>query len=371
MSKQKDNLEIIELTEQSIESMVYFIRGQKVMLDLDLARIYGYETKDFNRQVKNNIGKFPDDFMFQLSKAEATEVLRCKNSTLKSKDNYTPRESMQSSWCKNSTLNNDNDIFEEEKTLNESEKVLWSKKSTLNKSGNSRGFNIKYLPYAFTEQGIYMLMTVLKGELATNQSKALIRLFKKMKDYIVESNNLINANEIIKLTSKVYSNSFRLTEVEKKLDVVMDNFIDPSTYKHFLFLDGERLEADIAYQKLYSLANKSLIIVDDYLSIKTLELLKAVNNGVYIYLFSDNKSKNKLTGSFVKDFMNETGNIVVTKPTNGRFHDRYIVIDYATDNEHIYHCGSSSKDTGNKISTIKEIEDSFAYKKIFEDILNS
>ena len=371
MSNNLKELETIELTEENIESLIYFIRGQKVMLDFDLARIYGYETRYFNRQVKNNIGKFPDDFMFRLSKAEAMEVLWCKNSTLKSKDNYTPREPIQSSWCKNFTLNNDDDIFEEEKPLNESEKVLRSKKSTLNKSNNLRGYNIKYLPYAFTEQGIYMLMTVLKGELATNQSKALIRLFKKMKDYIVESNNLINVNEIIKLTSKVNSNSVRLIEVEKKLDVVMDNFIDPPTYKHFLFLDGEKLEADIAYQKLYSLANKSLIIVDDYLSIKTLELLKVVKDGVYIYLFSDNKSKNKLSGSFVKDFMNETGNMIVTRPTYGRFHDRYIVIDYATDNEHIYHCGSSSKDTGSKISTIKEIEDSFAYKKIFEDILNS
>ena len=322
MSNNLKELETIELTEENIESLIYFIRGQKVMLDFDLARIYGYETKAFNQQVKNNIEKFDNDFMFQLSKAEATEV-------------------------------------------------LWSKKLTLNKSGNKTGMHLKYLPYAFTEQGIYMLMTVLKGELATNQSKALIRLFKKMKDYIAESNNLINANEIIKLTSKVNSNSVRLTEVEKKLDVVMDNFIDPPMYKHFLFLDGEKLEADIAYQKLYSLANKSLIIVDDYLSIKTLELLKAVNNGVYIYLFSDNKSKNKLSGSFIKDFMNETGNVIVARPTNGRFHDRYIVIDYATDNEHIYHCGSSSKDTGSKISTIKEIEDSFAYKKIFEDILNS
>ena len=358
-------LETIELTEENIESMVFFIRGQKVMLDFDLARIYGYETRYFNRQVKNNIGKFPDDFMFRLSKAEATEVLWCKNSTLKSKDYYTPRESIQSSWCKNFTLNNDNDL---ENVTNQSS---WSKKLTLNKSNNLRGYNIKYLPYAFTEQGIYMLMTVLKGELATKQSKALIRLFKRMKDYIVESNNLIDVNGIIKLTNKVNSNSIRLTEVEKKLDVVMDNFIDPSTYKHFLIMNGEKLEADIAYQKLYSLANKSLIIVDDYLSIKTLELLKAVNNGVYIYIFSDNKSKNKLSGSFVKDFMNETGNIIVTRPTNGRFHDRYIVIDYATDNEHIYHCGSSSKDTGSKISTIKEIEDSFAYKKIFEDILNS
>ena len=89
MPKQKDNLEIIELTENNIESMVYFIRGQKVMLDFDLARIYGYETKRFNEQVKNNIDKFPDDFMFQLSKAEATEVLWSKKSTLNKSGNKT------------------------------------------------------------------------------------------------------------------------------------------------------------------------------------------------------------------------------------------------------------------------------------------
>ena len=371
MSNDVNELETIELTEENIESMVYFIRGQKVMLDFDLAKIYGYETRYFNRQVKNNIEKFDNDFMFQLSKAEATEVLWCKNSTLKSKDNYTPRESMQSSWCKNFTLNNDNDIFEEEKTLNESEKVSRSKKSTLNKSNNLRGHNIKYLPYAFTEQGIYMLMTVLKGELAIKQSKALIRLFKKMKDYIVESNNLLNINGVIKLTNKVERHEKEIKDVKKQLEAIMDNFIDPSTYKHFLIMNGEKLEADIAYQKIYARAKKSILIVDDYINIKTLELLKSVKKGVYIYIFSDNKAKNKLSGSFIKDFTNETGNVIVVRPTNGRFHDRYIVIDYATDNEHIYHCGSSSKDTGSKISTIKEIEDSFAYKKIFEDILNS
>ena len=75
---EKEETNIIELTEESMESMVYTIRGQKVMLDYDLARIYGYETKNFNRQVKNNIVKFPEDFMFQLSKAEAAEVLWCK-----------------------------------------------------------------------------------------------------------------------------------------------------------------------------------------------------------------------------------------------------------------------------------------------------
>ena len=76
--------EIAIITEEQMEKLIHEIRGQKVMLDADLARIYGYETKNFNRQVKNNIEKFPDDFMFQLTKEEA---LRCKNFTLNEKGN--------------------------------------------------------------------------------------------------------------------------------------------------------------------------------------------------------------------------------------------------------------------------------------------
>lgn len=131
------------LTEDKIKNMVYEIRGQQVMLDFELAEIYGYETKNFNRQVKNNIEKFDDDFMFQLTDEEWNN-LRCKNFT--------------SSW------------------------------------GGTR-----YLPYAFTEQGIYMLMTVLKGELAIKQSKALIRMFKRMKEYILENIFLINHRELARL----------------------------------------------------------------------------------------------------------------------------------------------------------------------------
>ena len=124
------------------------------MLDADLAEIYGYSTKDFNRQVKNNIEKFDKDFRFQLTNSEIEELSRCK-------------------FC---TLN----------TESENNSASRSKISSLNSS--RRGTNIKYAPYAFTEQGIYMLMTVLKGEQATAQSKALIRLFKQMKDYIAAEN---------------------------------------------------------------------------------------------------------------------------------------------------------------------------------------
>ena len=135
------------IDETLLKSRIYTIRGVKVMLDADLAEIYGYTTKRFNEQVKNNIEKFDEDFRFQL-------------------------------------------------TLKEAETCSRSKISSLN--NNRRGTNIKYAPYAFTEQGIYMLMTVLKGERATAQCKALIRLFKQMKDCIVENQQLIGVDELRK-----------------------------------------------------------------------------------------------------------------------------------------------------------------------------
>jgi len=227
-----NNNEIIvpELNNETIESMIYEIRGVKVMLDFDLAKIYGYTTKTFNQQVKNNIVKFDSDFMFQITKDEF---------------NY----------------------------------ILWSKKLTANNISKTRS-----LPYAFTEQGIYMLMTVLKGELAVKQSKTIIRLFKQMKDYLVESNNLLSSDELLKLTSKVYSNEKSIEmlkndnkTIKKKLEIVMDNFIDPNKFKHFLILDGCRIEADLAYQEIYKNALKSIYIIDDYIDIKTLQLLKICN----------------------------------------------------------------------------------------------
>ena len=210
----KQEIEIIELTQENMELMIYEIRGQKVMLDFDLARIYGYETKRFNEQVKNNIEKFPDDMMFKLNKEE-------------------------------------------------SEKILWPKKSALNKRENKTGMHFKYYPYAFTEQGIYMLMTVLRGELATKQSLALIRLFKQMKDYIIENRVLLDSTDLIKMTKTIDKHSRDIKTIKHDLKEVMSNFIDPNTYKHFLIMNGENIEADVAYQTIYQLSKRSIVIIDD------------------------------------------------------------------------------------------------------------
>ena len=158
------------IDEDLLKSRIYTIRGVKVMLDADLAEIYEYSTKDFNRQVKNNIEKFDEDFRFRLN-SEEFEILKSKIWTSSDEYKVEPQGILR---CKNCT-SSDRDKLEPQK-------ILRSKKSA------SSWGDVRYAPYAFTEQGIYMLMTVLKGEQATAQSKALIRLFKQMKDYIAAEN---------------------------------------------------------------------------------------------------------------------------------------------------------------------------------------
>ena len=318
MSDQEKSL--VVLTQESIQNRIYLIRGQRVMLDADLAEIYGYETKRFNEQVKNNIEKFDEDFRFQLTKNEL-ENLRSKFST--------------SSW------------------------------------GGSR-----YLPYAFTEQGIYMLMTVLRGDLATRQSKALIRLFKQMKDYIVENQDVLGTKALLQLATQTNQNTKDIAEIKdtmatkEDLKKVMDNFVDPDTYKHFLILDGKKVEADLAYGKIYKSAKKSIDVVDNYISLKTLELFLSAKDTVEITLFSDNlHNHSRLTASMLKDFLQEYPKIhLQLKTTGGKYHDRYIAIDYGTEQEVIYHCGASSKDAGSKITSILKIDDTSLYRSVFNEL---
>lgn len=322
----EENKEIVIVDNKTIQEKIYLIRGQKVMLDSDLAEIYGYETKNFNRQVKNNAEKFEgEDFMFQLTENEF-ENLRCKNFT--------------SSW------------------------------------GGSR-----YLPNAFTEQGIYMLMTVLRGELAIRQSRALIRTFKQMKDFIIENQDFIGSKELVQIAIQTNQNTNDIAEIKSQmatkedLKKVMDNFIDPDTYKHFLLMNGDKIEADVAYTKIYKSAKKSIYVIDNYIGLKTLELLRAAKDNVEIIVFSDNvKNKDMLTKNILNDFIRDYPNINLKMKVAGKkYHDRYIAIDYGTENEAFYLCGASSKDAGNKISSITKIEESSKdmYHTMFGGMLNN
>ena len=326
--------EIIIHNENDLRSKIYTIRGMRVMLDFDLAEIYGYETKNFNRQVRNNIEKFDEDFMFQLNEYEFS-FLRCKNFTSKTE---------------------------------------------------TRGGR-QYFPYAFTEQGIYMLMTVLRGDLAIKQSKILIRLFKTMKDFIIERENLIGSDEVARLaiqtsqnTKDIAENTKDIARIDQKLvnmttkdDVVkiIEDFSNHEIKKDFLFLNGKSVEADLAYQQIYAEAKETIFVIDNYIGLKTLVLLKTAKKDVKITIFSDN-IHHGLHKKELDDFIKEYPQISVSfKKTNGILHDRYIILDFGTENEKIYHCGASSKDAGNKVCSISTTADNAIYKPLIENLLTN
>jgi len=313
--------DILIVDENSLRDKIYIIRGMQVMLDFDLAKIYGYTTKAFNQQVKNNIEKFPADFRFRLTNDE--------NDNLRS-NNFT------SSW------------------------------------GGTR-----YLPYAFTEQGVYMLMTVLKGELATMQSIALVRLFKKLKDHIFEKNILISEKKIIDITEKVVKNSDDIKDIKDKMvsksdiSVFMRLFDSGIRDEDFLILDGKPFNADIVYQSIYSKAKKSVIVIDDYIGVKTLRYFVHAPANVTFTVVSDNKGGCPLRLSELKDFQAEyPGRNITFLQSRGKLHDRYIILDSGRSMK-VYHCGASSKDAGKRITTITRIKGVEEYRDLAKILLGN
>jgi hypothetical protein len=235
------------------------------------------------------------------------------------------------------------------------------------KNFTSRWGGTRKMPYAFTEQGIYMLMTVLKGELAVSQSKNLIRLFKQMKDYIIQRQHVLPTTELLALTTQTHNNTEEIRQIKQQvndLTVVINDFTDKNIKKDYLFYNGQTVEADIAYSEIYSYAEKTIHIIDNYISLKTLVLLKSVAAGVKVTIFSDNANHGLHQTEFI-DFRNKYPHVdVELRSSGGIYHDRYIFIDYATPNEMIFHCGGSSKDGGKRVSSISRVEDTVLYQNI-------
>lgn len=296
------------ITTDAIRSKVYILRGQQVMLDQDLAEIYGYQVKNLNQQVKRNLTRFPEDFMFQLTKEEV--------------------ELVKSQFVTSRNIN----YFE-------------------GQEGGRRK-----LPYAFTEQGIYMLATVLRGELAEQQSIFIMRTFREMRHYISQNQQFVTRNEMELLTAKVGTITERQDRMEKRVEfiqkdvtILADNFITDKDKKDFVIYKGQKLEADVAYIEIYQQANKSIYVVDDYMNAKSLQHLSQKADGVEVVLFTENGKGGRgfLTNSLVTDFQNEYPTIRI-KP-NPDCHDRLIILDYGEKTELVYHCGASSKDAGKKL----------------------
>lgn len=321
----------IMLAENNLRDKIYTIRGQKVMLDYDLAEIYGYTTSAFNQQVKRNIDKFEEDFMFQLTRGEV-------------------------------------EFLYHRQPVSISQNVISIQTKGM-KGGRSKPI------YAFTESGIYMLMTVLKGKLATRQSRTLIRTFRNMKDYILETKNTLAERDNLSLVAKMVDNTKDIVKVQNKIkeidnkvnkltndmvNVVRKSDIPPvfldfnktAETREYLILNGEPIKAKDAYMEIYKHAKHRIYIVDNYISIKTLHLLQIVKQNLEIVFFTDN-ANHYLRKSDLIDFQTERPDLKLTFiKTNQTIHDRFIILD----DTKVYLTGGSSKDAGKRMSMILEID---------------
>ena len=332
MARKSKNIDVVAaspLVATGVEKMILVIRDKQVLLDRDLATLYGVATKVLNQAVKRNAERFPERYCFQLRPQEYM-FLRSQSVT--------------------------------------------SKKET-------RGGR-QYLPYVFTEQGIAMLSAVLRSETAVRVSIAIMDAFVAMRRYMLENGDV--SSRLVRVEGKEIEQDRRLLEHDHKIDSlfeamdrretdlkkVMENIIDPSTYRHFLILNGRKLEADVAYAQIYGMAKKSVLIVDNYVDIKTLNLLRNVHEGVSILIASDLYGRTSVTDDMLNDFRAAMPGISIDKVSAlHKFHDRYILVDFKTKSEKLYHCGASSKDAGNKITTIVRLDDVDAYRNMFEELL--
>ncbi len=291
-----------ELANEDIKKLIYTIRGKQVMLDSDVAMLYHYETKNVNKAVKRNIDRFPEEFCFQLTENEF-QTLRFQ---------------------------------------------IGTSKQNLEINDEFRGGR-RYLPYAFTEQGIAMLAGILKSDIAVKVSINIIKSFIEMRKFIS-----LNGQIFERLTNMEY----KLLEYDKKFDEVFNQLQLEDNIKQRIFFDGQIYDAYSIIVDIIKKANNKILIIDNYIDDSVLKMLtKKKSNTEVVILTSD---KSKIDNLDIKKFNKEYPILKVAK-TN-KFHDRFIIID----NKEMYHLGASIKDLGKKCFAINRIED----MEIIEKIIN-
>ena len=279
--------ELLVNDESTIEDMIYEIRGKQVMLDSDLARLYkcANGTKTINLAVKRHINRFPERFMFRLTRDEYYKILRFQSETI------------------------------------ELEQGKYS----------------KYLPYVFTEQGIAMLATVLRTEVAEEISIKIMDAFVTLRHYI--SDNLLEQkyinNQVFKNTEdiKLLQKSFKKFEEKRK-----DNEI---------YFNGQIYDAYSKIHDIFKDATKSLVIIDAYADNTILDIIKRLNINIVIIT----QPNNLLTKQDIEKYNKQYYNLKVIFDND--FHDRYFILDKSI----VYHCGASINRIGYKTFSINLIND--------------
>ena len=312
MAKQTQK-ELILTTEQTtnnqllqIEPLIRIIRGQQVLLDSDLAILYGVETKRLNEQVKRNIERFPDDFMFQLTKVE---LINLKSQIA---------------------------------TLNTENHSLRSQNATI----DNRGRHAKYLPYAFTENGIAMLSSVLRSPIAIQVNIRIMRAFTAMRQFIASNAQIfqrLNVMEQNQLAIVAHQ-----TETDHKLEEVFRLLDSGNVQPHQgIFYDGQIFDAYTFINDRIREATTRIILIDNYIDDSVLTMLAKRADKVAATICTKKPSAQLQLDIQKHNAQYPPIGII----TFDRSHDRFLCID-----ETVYHLGASIKDLGKKWFAFNRME---------------
>ncbi len=319
-----DNL--IEINSDSIKELIYTIRGKQVMLDSDLAMLYQVETRVLNQAVKRNIKRFPEKFMFRLT--------------------------------------------------DEENKVLISQIVT-SKNNETRGGRQK-LPYVFSEAGIAMLSAVLRSEIAIEVSVKIIDAFVEMRHFLLDNRDMFARIHSIELNQLKFQqridtklDTFETKQVEyqktidkkferadEKFEKIFDYIAENKEVLQKVFFNGQIYDAYSLLVSFIKKANRSIILIDNYVDTVTLDILSKRQQKVKIYIYTSKKAK--LTDTEIVRFNQQYGDLKRTYIDT--FHDRFMIIDKSI----CYHIGASIKDAGKKSFAISKIAD----KQNIASILN-
>ena len=285
--------EIAEKDVINIENMIYEIDGKEVMLDTDLAKLYNVETKRINEAVKNNPEKFPDRYLFRITDKEYNS--------------------------------------------------LKSKIST-SKGGSRKGHT------AFVEQGVYMLATILKSDVATEVSIRIMDTFVRMRHYIKYNDQLL-PHKYLLLEEKVDNNT-------KRIDELFDKFNPKVITKNSIFFQNDIYDAYSVLLEIFDIAKEEIIIIDNYMGKVLLDELRNINKKIIIISSNINYT---LKEKYLKQYNN------IKFINNESYHDRFIIID----RKRVFHCGASFKDLGKKCFAINEIENKIEREKLVNDVIKN
>ena len=302
----KEQKELTGLTPNAsyardIKSLIYSIRGQQVMLDSDLALLYQVETGALNRAVKRNKSRFPPDFCFQLTEEE---LLRCQTGISKGE------------------------------------------------GAEGRGGR-RYLPYAFTEQGISMLSAVLRSDVAVNVSIGIMRAFVDMRKYMVTNSLILSRVDMLEVKQLEYQ-----ANTDERFDKVFQYIEAHAESEQRIFFDGQIYDAFSLITSIIQKATSEIILIDGYVDVDTLNILAKKNTGVDVKIYT--YANASLTNRDAANFNAQYPTLMVKK--THAFHDRFIILDGKT----AYHIGASVKDAGKKCFGISLLNDQGVVKDLLD-----